>query len=121
MRREGHPRVAPRFFRTGQDGVTPVYVPGFTPWTQTVSSPYPLATGIEARLIAQALADEVSAGPAARIWVTVGFDQVTDRILANARGKTGRAYFDAVDMAKKAAVVGLGVAAYLVWRSRRRW
>ena len=56
--------------------------------------------------IAQALADEVSAGPAARIWVTVGFDKVTDRILADARGKTGRAYFDAVDVAKKAAVAG---------------
>ena len=45
------PRVNPRFFRTGQDGVTPVYVPGTTAWTQTVASPYPLATGIEARLI----------------------------------------------------------------------
>ena len=56
--------------------------------------------------IAQALADEVSAGPAARIWVTVGFDKVTDRILAEARGKTGRAYFDAVDVAKKSAVAG---------------
>ena len=48
--------------------------------------------------------DEVSAGPAARIWVTVGFDNVTDGILADARGKTGRAYFDAVDAAQKAAV-----------------
>jgi len=49
-------------------------------------------------------ADELSAGPAARIWVTVGFDDVTDRILADARGKTGRAYFDAVDAAKKTQV-----------------
>ena len=59
---------------------------------------------IEEGFIAATPADEVSAGPAARVWVTVGFDKVTDRILADARGKTGRAYFDAVDAAKKAAV-----------------
>ena len=59
---------------------------------------------IEDGFIAQAQADEVSAGPAARIWVTVGFDKVTDRILAGAKGATGRAYFDAVDAAKKAAI-----------------
>lgn len=59
---------------------------------------------IEDGFIAATRADEVSAGPAARVWVTVGFDKITDRILANARGKTGRAYFDAVDAAKKAAV-----------------
>ena len=59
---------------------------------------------IEAGFIAASMADEPSAGPAARIWVTVGFDQVTERILADAKGKTGRAYFDAVDVAKKAAV-----------------
>ncbi len=53
---------------------------------------------------APTLADELSAGPAARVWVTVGFDKVTDRILAGARGKTGRAYFDAVDAADKATV-----------------
>ena len=53
---------------------------------------------------ATSLAEEVSAGPAARVWVTVGFDDVTARILADARGKTGRAYFDAVDAARKATV-----------------
>ncbi|MFN7136737.1 MAG: S46 family peptidase, partial [Thermomonas sp.] len=53
---------------------------------------------------AAAMADEVSAGPAARAWVTVGFTPITDRILAGAKGKTGRAYFDAVEAAKKAAV-----------------
>jgi len=47
---------------------------------------------------------EVSAGPAARVLVTTAFDRVTDRILADARGKTGRAYYDAVDAASKAAV-----------------
>jgi len=59
---------------------------------------------IQDGFIAATRADEVSAGPAARMWVTVGFDEVTDRILADARGKTGRVYFDAVDAAKKAAV-----------------
>ena len=53
---------------------------------------------------AATMADEPSAGPAARVWVTVGFDKVTDRILADAKGKTGRAYFDAVDAAEKAAI-----------------
>ena len=49
-------------------------------------------------------AAERSAGPAARVFVTTGFDKVTDRILADARGKTGRAYYDAVDAASKAMV-----------------
>ena len=49
-------------------------------------------------------AAERSAGPAARVLVTVAFDRITDRILADARGKTGRAYYDAVDAATKAAV-----------------
>jgi hypothetical protein len=47
---------------------------------------------------------EVSAGPAARVLVTESFDRITDRILEGARGKTGRAYYDAVDAARKAAV-----------------
>ncbi|MEF9976991.1 MAG: S46 family peptidase [Thermomonas sp.] len=59
---------------------------------------------IQDGFIAATMADEPSAGPAARIWVTVGFDKVTDRILAGAKGKTGRAYFDAVESAQKAAV-----------------
>ena len=59
---------------------------------------------IQDGFIAASMADEPSAGPAARIWVTVGFDQVTDRILADARGKTGRAYYDAVETARKGAV-----------------
>ena len=36
--------------------------------------------------------------------VTTGFDRITDRILGDARGKQGRAYFDAIDAATKAAV-----------------
>ena len=59
---------------------------------------------IENGFVAPSMAQEVSAGPAARVFVTVGFDKVTDRMLAGAKGKTGRAYFDAVDAAKKSAV-----------------
>ena len=59
---------------------------------------------IDDGFIAARLADEPSAGPAARVWVTVGFDNVTDRILVDARGKTGRAYYDAVESAQKTAV-----------------
>ncbi|MDE2408448.1 MAG: S46 family peptidase [Xanthomonadaceae bacterium] len=59
---------------------------------------------IENGFNAPTLAAEVSAGPAARIYVTVGFDNITDRILAGTKGKAGRAYFDAVDAAKKAVV-----------------
>ncbi len=47
---------------------------------------------------------ELPANPDYRVLVTTGFDRVTDRILADARGKTGRAYYDAVDIASKAAV-----------------
>ena len=48
--------------------------------------------------------DELPANPDFRVLVTTGFDQVTDRVLAGARGKTGRAYYDAVDAAEKALV-----------------
>jgi hypothetical protein len=53
---------------------------------------------------APTMADEVSAGPGARVLVTDRFERITDRILAQARGKTGRAYHDAVDAAIKAEV-----------------
>lgn len=59
---------------------------------------------IQDGFIASGMAGEVSAGPAARMLVTVGFDEVTGRILAGARGKTGRDYKDAVDAAEKALV-----------------
>jgi len=49
-------------------------------------------------------AGELPANPDYRARVTVGFDKVTDRILAGAKGKTGRAYYDAVDAASKALV-----------------
>ncbi len=49
-------------------------------------------------------AAELPANPDYRVLVTTGFDRITDRILADARGKTGRAYYDAVDAATKAAI-----------------
>jgi len=49
-------------------------------------------------------AAELPANPDFRVLVTTGFDKVTERILAGARGKHGRAYYDAVDSASKAVV-----------------
>lgn len=49
-------------------------------------------------------AGELPANPDYRARVTVGFDKVTDRILAGAKGKAGRAYYDAIDAASKALV-----------------
>lgn len=47
---------------------------------------------------------ELPANPDFRVLVTVGYDKVTDRVLKDTTGKTGRAYFDAVDRASKAIV-----------------
>ena len=49
-------------------------------------------------------ADEVSAGPGARVLVTDRFEPVTARILGAADGLRGRAYYDAIDAASKAVV-----------------
>lgn len=54
--------------------------------------------------IAKGRADERASNPDFRVLVTVGFDKVTEQVLAQARGKTGRAYFDAVDAASKQIV-----------------
>lgn len=54
--------------------------------------------------IASNRAGELPANPDYRVLVTTGFDRVTDTILAAARGKQGRDYYDAVDSASKAAV-----------------
>lgn len=54
--------------------------------------------------IAADRAAELPANPDYRVLVTTGFDRITDRILAGARGKHGRAYYDAVDAATKAVV-----------------
>jgi S1-C subfamily serine protease len=49
-------------------------------------------------------AEELPANPDFRVLVTTGFDNVTDQVLAAAKGRAGRAYFDAVDTASKALV-----------------
>lgn len=59
---------------------------------------------IDEGFIAAGRADERPANPDFRVLVTVGFDKVTDQVLAQARGRRGRAYFDAVDRASKQIV-----------------
>lgn len=59
---------------------------------------------IEDGYIAADRAAELPANPDFRVRVTVGFDDVTDQVLAQARGRTGRAYHDAVDAAGKRIV-----------------
>ncbi|CAM5629411.1 S46 family peptidase [Rhodanobacter lindaniclasticus] len=59
---------------------------------------------IEQGYVAANRGEELPANPDFRLRVTVGFDRVTDQVLADARGKTGRAYYDAVDAASKALV-----------------
>ncbi|MGY1425495.1 S46 family peptidase [Lysobacter sp. A289] len=59
---------------------------------------------IEEGFIAADRAGELPASPDFRVRVTTGFDKITDRIVANAKGKHGRAYFDAIDAAEKAVV-----------------
>lgn len=54
--------------------------------------------------VASDRAAELPANPDYRVLVTTRFERITDRILANARGKQGRAYYDAIDAATKAAV-----------------
>lgn len=54
--------------------------------------------------VAADMAGELPANPDFRVLVTTGFDNITDRILKDARGKTGRAYHDAVEAASKAEV-----------------
>ncbi len=59
---------------------------------------------IDDGFIAKGRGDERPSNPDFRVLVTVGFDKVTDQVLAQAKGKTGRAYFDAVDSASKQIV-----------------
>ena len=54
--------------------------------------------------IASGRDDERPANPDYRVLVTVGFDKVTDDVLREARGKSGRAYYDAVENARKRIV-----------------
>ncbi|HBK47514.1 MAG TPA: serine protease, partial [Xanthomonadaceae bacterium] len=59
---------------------------------------------IDDGFVAAGRADERVSNPDFRVLVTVGFDKVTEQVLKDARGKTGRAYFDAVDAASKRIV-----------------
>ncbi len=59
---------------------------------------------IDDGFIAQGRDDERAANPDYRVLVTVGFDKVTDDVLKDAQGKTGRAYYDAVESARKRIV-----------------
>ncbi|MBO9718120.1 MAG: S46 family peptidase [Pseudoxanthomonas sp.] len=59
---------------------------------------------IDNGFIAADRAAELPANPDFRVLVTVGFDRVTDQVLGTARGKKGRAYYDAVDAASKRIV-----------------
>lgn len=54
--------------------------------------------------IASGLAAELPANPDFRVLVTTAVEDITDTVLAAARGKRGRAYHDAVMAAGKAAV-----------------
>ncbi len=59
---------------------------------------------IENGFIASDLVAERPAGPGTRIWVTTAFTPVTERVLGAAKGKTGREYHDAIDVAEKQLV-----------------
>ncbi|AMJ58205.1 MULTISPECIES: S46 family peptidase [Stenotrophomonas] len=59
---------------------------------------------IDDGFIAQGRDDERAANPDYRVLVTGGFDKVTDEVLKDARGKTGRGYYDAVESARKRIV-----------------
>jgi hypothetical protein len=59
---------------------------------------------IEGGYVAADRSQELPASPDFRLRVTTGFDKVTERVLADTRGKTGRAYYDAVDRAGKRLV-----------------
>ncbi|WP_425608067.1 S46 family peptidase [Pseudoxanthomonas winnipegensis] len=65
---------------------------------------------IDDGFVAQALGEELPANPDFRVLVTTAFDKVTDQVLADAKGKTGRAYFDAVDAASKRLVAACEAA-----------
>lgn len=56
---------------------------------------------IENGYVAADRSQELPANPDFRLRVTTGFDKVTDQVLSGARGKTGRAFYDAVDVASK--------------------
>lgn len=62
---------------------------------------------LEDGFLAKTLAQELPAAPGSRVYVTVQVDDVTDQIMATLpNGVTGKALYDAVDMAQKALIAG---------------
>ena len=59
---------------------------------------------IDNGFIANGREQERPANPDFRVLVTTAFDKVSDQVLAAAKGKTGREYFDAIDQASKQIV-----------------
>ncbi len=59
---------------------------------------------IDEGFVSHARSEELPSNPDFRVLVTTAFDNVTDQVLAGAKGKTGRAYYDAVDNASKRIV-----------------
>ncbi|SEM43530.1 Peptidase S46 [Pseudoxanthomonas sp. GM95] len=59
---------------------------------------------IDDGFVSHARGEELPANPDFRVLVTTAFDNVTEQVLAGAKGKTGRAYYDAVDNATKRLV-----------------
>lgn len=59
---------------------------------------------IDNGFVASGRAAERPANPDFRVVVTTAFDKVTDQVLAAAKGKTGRAYHDAIEQASKQIV-----------------
>ncbi|WP_232820970.1 S46 family peptidase [Dyella sp. C11] len=59
---------------------------------------------IQNGFVSHARGEELPANPDFRLRVTTGFDKVSDKVLAAAHGKTGRAYFDAIDAISKTLV-----------------
>lgn len=59
---------------------------------------------IQNGFVSHARGEELPANPDFRLRVTTGFDKVSDKVYGAARGKTGRAYFDAVDAISKTLV-----------------
>jgi hypothetical protein len=59
---------------------------------------------IDEGFVSHARSEELPSNPDFRVLVTTAFDNVTEQVLAGAKGKTGRAYYDAVDNASKRIV-----------------
>jgi len=64
----------------------------------------PGANLIDDGFVSHSRSEELPSNPDFRVLVTTAFDKVTDKVLAAAKGKTGKAYYAAVDTASKQLV-----------------